>query len=401
MNPAVLQKRFLLKPGDAFTPERYEKAQDELHQMRVFKKLDFSTRSAPDGKTDIRISAEDGYYLFPMAFVTGGSKSAAGLSLAGGNLFKQGENTFAFIGASDDGFAASLGFSTPQDAFAVSFNKLNFNQRFYRNYWSNTFGVFSTTDDEDEYQNELLDQVHTKTETFSVTYSRRFSRTVRAFIRPQYARYSYAHHKFDSGNHSQITAGLRWTDDIRQGANMGALSGYGLTDKQKTLRNLPRTRSGYALGADYTAGGAWTGADYNVSKLALEAAWVLELKNRHMLVLQAKAQDAFNASFSDQPLSSELLSIGRYDRQIRGTRGAGAGATFIYYLLRNQTGLLSIAPFYEIAYMRAGGSYHPQSGAGATLAYKLWRFPLPVGINYTRGLEDGNNLVGFVIGGSF
>ena len=153
---------------------------------------------------------------------------------------------------------------------------------------------------------------------------------------------------------------------------------------------------------DYTAGGSWTGADYDLSKLALEGAWVLELKNRHMFVIQAKAQDAFKASFSDEPLSSELLSgLGRYDRQIRGSRGAGIGTTFVYYLLRNQTGLLSLAPFYEIAYMRAGSGYRPQSGAGASMVYRLWRFPLPVGLNYTRGIEDGSHQVGFAVGGAF
>lgn len=402
MSADTLKKYFLLKPGTPFTPELYDKAQDELHNLRVFKKLDFSAQPAPDNKVNIHIDAEDGWYVFPLAFVTGGSKSAAALSFAGGNLFKQGESTFAFVGGSKDGIAASAGISQGDDAFTATLSKLNFDQRFYRGNWSNTFGVFSTTDDEDEYTDELLGQTHTKKESFSVTYSHRFSRTVRAFIRPEYVRYAYSGNHFDSGNHNQLTAGLRWADDIRQGANMGALSGYGLTDKEKTLRNLPRARSGYTLGADYTAGGSWTGADYTLSKLALEAAWVLELKNRHMFILHAKAQDAFKASFSDEPLSSELLSgLGRYDRQIRGSRGAGLGATFVYYLLRNQTGLLSLAPFYEIAYMRAGGTYRPHSGAGATLVYRLWRFPLPVGLNYTRGLEDGSNQVGFVVGGAF
>lgn len=402
MSADTLKKRFILKSGDAFSPALYDKAQDELHNLRVFKKLDFSAVPAPDNKVNIHIDAQDGYYIFPLAFATGGAKSSAAVSVAAGNLFKQGESTFAFAGGSKDGMAASVGVKAGDDELTLSFSKLHFDQRFYQGYWSNAFGVFSTTDDKDEYTDELIGQTHTKKEAFSVTYSRRFSRTVRAFIRPEYVRYHYAHGGFDSGSHNQITAGLRWADDIRQGANMGALAGYGLTDKEKSLRDLPRARSGYALGADYTAGGAWTGADDTISKLAVEGAWVLELPNRNMFVVQAKAQEAFKASFSDEPLSSEILSgWGRYDRQIRGKRGAGAGATFIYYLLRNQTGLLSFAPFYEIAYMRAGSGYRPQSGAGAALTYRLWRFPLPVGLNYTRGLEDGSNQIGFVIGGAF
>lgn len=129
---------------------------------------------------------------------------------------------------------------------------------------------------------------------------------------------------------------------------------------------------------------------------------MLELKNRHMLVAELRAQDAFRASFSDEILSTDLLSgMGRYDRQLRGTRGAGGMVSFIYYLLRNETGLLSAAPFYEIAYVYTGGRYRPHSGAGATVSYKLWRFPFPFGVNYTHNLQDGSNQIGFVFGGKF
>lgn len=401
MSPQTLQKRFLLKPGDEFTPEAYEKAQDDLHNLRVFKKLDFNAEPQ-NGRVNIDITAEDGYYLFPIAFAAGGGKSAAAVSLAAGNLFKQGESTFFFAGGSEDGFSASAGASVGDDFFSVNFTKLNFDQRFYQDYWSNTFGVFSTTDDEDEYNSRLLGQIHTKKEQISLTYMRRLSRTLSAFVRPEYVRYTYSQNRLDGGNHNQVTAGLRLSDDIRQEANMGALSGYGLTDKKKSLQNLPRARHGYVADVFYTSGGDWTGSDYDISKLGLDAAWVLELKNRHMLVVEARAQDAFKASFSDEIVSTDLLSgMGRYDRQIRGSRGAGAAASFIYYLLRNDTGLLSIAPFYEIAYVYAGGGYRPHSGTGGTLSYKLWRFPFPVGINYTRNLQDGSDQVGFVIGGSF
>lgn len=402
MSAQTLQKHFTLKPGDAFTTEAYDKAQDELHNLRVFKKLDFSTSPAENGKVDIHIDAQDGSYIFPIAFISGGAKSAAAVSLAAGNLFKQGESTFAFVGGSSDGVAARIGGRLGKNALSLGFEKLHFNQRFYQSHWINSFGVFSTTDDEEDFKDQLTSQTHTKKEAVSITFSHRFSRTVRAFLQPEYVRYAYAKNQFDSGNHNQLTLGLNWADDIRQGANMGALSGYGLSDKAKTLQNLSRVRSGYTLEAAYTAGGKWTGADYDISKLALEAAWVLELKTRHLFIVQAKAQDAFHSPFSDQLLSSEVLPhLGRYDRQRRGTRGAGAGTTFVYYLLRNQTGLLSLAPFYELAYLRTDGTYRPQSGMGATLTYRLWRFPLPIGLNYTRGLEDRNNVFGFVMGGAF
>lgn len=81
MSTDTIKKYFLLKPGDEFTPTLYEKAQDDLHNLRVFKKLDFSATPAPDNKVDIHMDAQDGWYIFPLAFITGGSKSAAALSL--------------------------------------------------------------------------------------------------------------------------------------------------------------------------------------------------------------------------------------------------------------------------------------------------------------------------------
>lgn len=402
MNPALITRRFPLKTGDAFTPEAYDRAQDKLHDMRVFKKLDFTARPRPDNTVDIDITAQDGAYIFPMAFISGGEKSAAALSLAEGNLFKLGETGFLFAGGSSDGFAANLGMHWGENFIQFGFTKLNADQRFYQDHWSNVFGVFSTTDDENEYGSRLLGQTHTKKTDFSFTYARKISEITTLYARPEWARYTYGAPGFDGGRHNQVTAGVRFADDIRKGANMGALAGYGLTDKAKRLQNLPRARYGYATDFYYTDGGAWTGSDYTVSKLGTQLSAAVELKQRHMLVLEAKAQHAVKADFSDQISSTDLLSgQGRYDRLILGKRGAGVNATFIYYLLRNQTGLLSVTPFYETAWIYAGGAYRNHSGAGATLAYRFWRFPLPLGLNYTHNLTDGSNQVSFVLGGSF
>ena len=205
MSPQTLKKRFLLKPNDPFTVPLYEKAQDDLHDLRVFKKLDFSIQDGENGQKDIFIDAQDGYYIFPRAFAAGGKKSAAALSLAAGNLFKQGESTFVFAGGSSDGFTAMAGASVGNDFFSLGFTKLNFEQRFYQNGWSNTFGVFSTTDDEDEYAPQLRTRLHTRKDQLAFTYMRRFSRTVRAFIRPEYVRYRYSPHALDNGSHNQVT----------------------------------------------------------------------------------------------------------------------------------------------------------------------------------------------------
>ncbi len=400
MTPGTLTDRFLLKPGDTFSPEQYEKAQDDLHKLRVFKKLDFS-QTTRNNQVDIHIDAQDGYYIFPMAFFTGGSKSAGGASVAAGNLFKQGEQTFLFGGGSKDGFTARAGLQLGHHFVTAAYTQLHFNQNFYTHEWQNVYSVFSTTDDKD-HKDALLYTLRGRQDKISLFYSYRFSRTGRVVIAPKYNRVIYAGRQLDSGNHHSVTLGLNWADDLRPGMNMGALSGYGLTDKQKSLQDLPRARTGYTFSAAYESGGNWSGSDYAISKASVEGAWLLELPARHVLMVQAKAQEAFEGHFTDEVTSLDVLSdAGKYDRQLRGKRAAGVGISFAYYLLRNQTGLLSLAPFYELSYTDVGTRYRPHSGAGANLFYRLWRFPLPFGLNYTHNLQDGSHQIGFVVGGAF
>ncbi|MBO7237870.1 MAG: hypothetical protein J6U96_01085 [Elusimicrobiaceae bacterium] len=401
MSPGTLRRHFLLKPGEEFSQQRYEQAQDELHKLRVFKKLDFSA-TPNGGQMDIHIDAQDGWYIFPMGFFTGGSKSAGGLSLAAGNLFKQGESTFLFAGGGHDGWTAHAGWVTPKHFFNLRYTHLDADQRFYQNHWMNIPSVFSTADDKEDHADKLLREVSGTQETLAFTYKYRLSRTVRLALRPEYKYVSYQNGQLDGGKHHQVSFGLEFSDDIRAGMNMGALSGFGLTDKKQSLQDLPRARSGYTGALSYTGGGDFTGSDYDISKISLKAAWLLELKTRHLFTLQLHAENAFDAPFSDWITSTDLLGgMGRYDRELRGKRGAGLSTAFVYYLLRNQTGLLSVAPFYELSYVDTGAAYTPHSGAGAALMYKLWRFPLPFGINYTHNLQDGSHQVGFVIGGAF
>jgi hypothetical protein len=153
----------------------------------------------------------------------------------------------------------------------------------------------------------------------------------------------------------------------------------------------------------YTTGGRWTGSDYHINKIALGGELLWELKSRHLITLFAKAQRALDAPFSNQIESSDLLfGMGIYDREQRGKGGISTGVSATYFFIRNKTGLLSLTPFYELAYITSGGnSYSPHSGVGAELTYHLWRFPLPMSINFTQNVDDGTHHIGFKVGGRF
>ena len=398
VDPAVVARKFPLKKGDPFTWQAFEKAQEKLHDMRLFKKLDFSTK--PNGnQTDISIAAEDGYYFFPLTFFSSGDKNVFFLSLFEGNFLKKGETLFGTVGISDDGYAFSGGLSVLDNFFMVSFTKLDAEQRFYEDYWSSTHGVLSVSKDEGEFGDPLY-KWDMRDYDLRLLYAREIG-DFSAFISPEFKHLSYST-DVDAGNHNQWTVGLSYRHNVRTSSGMGALFGFGLSDKKKMLADLPVPKYAYAGDISFTAGGAWSGADYDITKLTLNGLWQTETKKRHTFFIQFKVQDTYGSPFSDQVLSTDLLGgQGRYRRLIRGKRGAGMTVSVLYYLLRDNTGLLSLQPFYDLAYVYAGGAYRDHSGAGATLAYKFWRFPFPLGINYTRNLSDQSNVVAFVVGGSF
>ncbi len=402
MSEDTLRKRFHLKPGDLFTPQLYQKAQEDLHKLRVFKTLEFAKKEYKHG-IDIHIKADDRPYVFPMAFALSGKKRSAGLSLTSGNLFKQGETLFLFAGGGRDGFATHAGLSLGNDLFYVGYQHLNFEQNFYKNRWTSSPSVFSAADDKGKHLSSLIGRVRGKQDNFVFTYRHKFSNVWSFSVTPEYEYYRYKNNALDSRNHSHISFGLQYADDIRPGMNMGALSGIGLSDKEQALRDLPRVRMGKLAEISYTTGGSWTGSDYHINKIALSGELLWELKSRHLITLFAKAQRAFDAPFSNQIESSDLLfGMGIYDREQRGKGGISTGVSATYFFIRNKTGLLSLTPFYELAYITSGGnSYLPHSGVGAELTYRLWRFPLPMSINFTQNVDDGTHHIGFKVGGRF
>lgn len=402
MSPDTLKKHFKLKEGMEFTEQEYQRAQDDLHKLRVFKTLEFIEKKRKDG-VDIHIKGDDRSYVFPMAFALSGKKRSAGVSVTSGNIFKQGETAYFFVGGGRDGFATHGALSLGDDAFYVGYSHVNFEQSFYENGWMSSPGIFSSGDDKDNYNSQQLATVHGKQDDFSVTYRRRISRVWSVSLTPEYEHYWYADNLLDGGNHSHVSLGFQYADDIRPGLNMGALSGIGLSDKEHALQDLPRVRTGKLAQITYTTGGSWTGSDYDIQKLSLGGGYMWELKTRHILAVFTKVQRAFSAPFSNQVRSGDLLfGMGIYDREQRGKIGISGGISFTYFILRNNLGLLSFMPFYEQAYISSGtSSYTPHSGVGATLSYRLWRFPLPIGINFTQNLNDGSHHVGVKVGGHF
>lgn len=402
MPQQTLLRRFNLKEGEEFTQKEYDRAVYDLRKSRAFRDLDVLYKEHKDG-IDIHIKADDRAYILPILPSFNTHKHAVGVSVAGGNLLKQGEQADWTLRASKDGWETYGHFTVGRHAFSTGYSRLNFHQYFYQNGWVSVPGIWSVAEDKGDYSSFVLGNVHTKQDLFYLRYQYQLSSLWSVFIVPTYENDTYSVPALDSGNHNHVSFGLQYTDDLGTGMSLHKITETTVLHKKDMLRDLPRVRRGKLAEATYTSGASWTGSDYTLQKASVGAAYAWEFKSRHRLELLAKAQRAFDAPFTNLVQSSDLLfGLGIYDREQRGKNGVSAGLSFTYFLVRNHTGLLSLMPFYEQAYVSPGGhSYQPHSGVGATLTYRLWRIPVPLSLNFTHNLNDGAQHIGFKLGGEF
>lgn len=402
MDEDSLKKLFNLKEDEIFTEEKYEKAKEELEGSPLFKKVDFLYKEEKKG-IDIHIKADDGIYIVPMAFAYGSNKHSYGVSLEVGNLLKKGEEMLFSVGGSKDGFETHSSLNLGKHYFYGSYSRLDFEQNFYGNGWESTKGVFNSTQDKNKSGRPVLAQTAGKQEDIIFTYGYKISNLWSAFLTPQYEYYSYQDGVLDGGNHSTLGFALQYNDGFSLVMDMHSLDDLALSKKEAALKDLPHLKTGKAAVISYTAGGDWTGSDYEIQKISAGGAYLWEFKTRHRIAVFAKGIRALKAPFSNQIESSDLLfGMGIYDRQQRGKGGISGGLAFTYFLVRNKDILLGLTPFYEQAYVTSGNdSYRPHSGAGAELTFRWWPIHMPVSINYTQNLSDGDHRFGFKIGRHF
>lgn len=398
----AVKKQFHLKPGDLFVEQKYQEARRDLENTKLFRDVKFLYKEHQDG-VDIHIKADGHRYVLPTIFGLSGNKHAVGVSAVAKNLLQRGESFSIFVGGGRDGFDVHGGVNWTAHCVSMGYRRLDFTQRFYRSGWVSSTDIFSPADDRGKYSDYLLGEIDGVQDEFFVTYQYQFSSVWSAFVTPEYEYYHYQNGALDTGNHSHISFGLTYADHISPAMNMRGLDGIEHLDKEDMLRDLHAVRRGKSATISYTTGGNWTGSDYAINKIAVAGSYLWELRTHHVLALFAKAQRAFSAPFSNRIESSDLLfDVGIYDREQRGKGGVSAGVSFTYFLLRGKKGLLSLAPFYEQAYITSGGnSYQPHSGVGITLAARLWKIPLPLSLNFTHNLNDGNQHVGCKVGGKF
>ncbi|WP_424245102.1 hypothetical protein Dip510_000207 [Elusimicrobium posterum] len=412
INPKIVKDKFLLKEGDTFTYPKFDYARKAVHDMRIFKDVDVTVQKSSNNNLDVNIAGEDGYFVFPLPIVmSGGGSTTYALLLMEANLFKRGELGTLMGAFSDDGYMGMLGLNMNDNSYNLFFSDQDYDQKVYTDGSYNTTGVFGGSDDDDNGRT-VGNIFKTEKQVAAVSYGRSVGEKF-AFS----AAYSLHDVKYksksgtialpdDDGSHNQFSLGVKYYNNIKPSKGMagafGSIFGLGMSDKEERLAKLPYVKPGYFVSLDYSNGGSYTGADADISTLSASVMGNLELKSRHTLYAVVNGAQNFEGGFYDSVSSSDLLAgKGRYATEYLGQKGFGGGLFASIFVMKNSLAVMVLEPFIETSYTFDNHVRYNQSGAGASLYVTFWRFQLPLGVNYTKDITNGDDMVSFVMGAGF
>ena len=379
-----------IKEGGALTDAALEETYDALYGMKLFKSVAISTEAAGDGLADVRITARDGWFLLPLPFaVSGPAGSSAGLMLFSRNIFRRAEMVSVFGSAGSGGSSAGAFLEKNGRLLSVHHSERGADERLF------TDGGFSSAQN---IRGSSGDKGFSKFGTVAELYRRRKQDnsvsagfplpvpglSVLVSYTAEKNAYSNGLQDLRGGGRSAwaalgINAGGR-----EKGDDLGVLFGMGLADMEKRLRQSVKTENKWRGGLTAANAGAWSGSDFAFSKasLTLENSTVWGAWNR--LSLRCAAVVSANAPESQLPATGrETGLMGQYVREFRGPRMTSFGALFSKPLSASRRGTLQAAVFAEAAFDPAAARATVQKGVGLSLAYRFWRFPLPLGLSYT------------------
>jgi hypothetical protein len=382
--------------------------------MKLFKSVAIQSRyDASLGGVDVAIEAKDGWFILPLPFYAGGGGgNRMSLMLMERNFFRRAESIFAFTSFNSEGWRTMGGASVFGWSWVGSYQKRDFIERSYADGGVNAASASrASSDEKDPERLGVIDNSYSKRiEGWSLGSSYRPVNRLRTGLSFESERVGYANGLSivpgDSGAQNRLTADLAFGQDARgrgEGSSeiFGALFGLGLADVDERIRSIPLV---HRWGGDVAVsqGVKFLGSDFEFTRAVSGLSYSLEFPGRHRLSAGVHAAHGDALPLSQSVATGRMLGMkGNYSREFRGKTGAGSSVSFAYMFRKSRRGVFAGEVFAESGTVWEGSNQRTQAGAGWSLYYRFWRFPLPLGLSYTYSFKDRDPQVSFAIGGSF
>lgn len=407
-----LRRRLPFREGDELGPESLQKARQSLFSMGLFKKVVVSSAPAGPGEADVSIFVRDGWYLIPIPFYTGGSGgSRGGAFVSGRNIFRKNES-FNIVGmGGKSGSRGMLGANWEGWSGNLFFSRIESVARNYFDNGTSAGGDFGTAPDAKdpakygEVTSEYTKRLAGAGFTLGIPILGE-SRRLSAEVGWDFQQIGYTARQGlapkGAGHHSKAHVGLRTGSGGGGWGDLGALLGYGLADIEERLKPLAKTRYAYNAGANLYGAAQASGSDfyfwYGTVEAEVSASWGRRER------ASFKVAGGHGGGLPEQQLlttNDDGGLMGSYARTHRGRGVVGGSLSYSYPFLLSRRGMAQLTLFGEGALAWTYGRYQEKVGAGLSLWYRFWRFPIPLGVGYTHSVDDMDGQISAAIGGRF
>ena len=418
VDPSVIRKELAFKEGEELTPAKLDESRKNLNKLNLLRSLEIEQKwdDTLNGYR-VTVKANDGWFFLPLPmFGSRGGETFAALMLMEQNFFRRSEG-ITVVGAYSEGrYAGMLNFFIPH------FSVMGGLQESVIDEYQYTDGAVNTKQFDDDAERERPEDFGTITNRYEKTENKVFARAgnrLTPWLRAS-AGVSFSSVRFDDGEPA-LPGGEgdfnSWTlslnlgkegrgDPAGQGGGglggFGRIFGLGMAGVKDSQKPLPEIEMSPSLHLSLERAETWLGSDEPFTKASVAAGYLTLFRDRSALSVSAKG------GWGDDLPASQKLSTGQrgflagvYAREYRGDSVAAASATYTRSFFRNMVGVLTTQVFGDYAVCWDGDEQGEKQGVGFNLAYRFWRFPLPLGSGATYSFDDENWQLSFAVGGMF
>jgi len=417
VDPDVIRRELAFREGDELTEEKVEESRKNLHQLGLLKTLDVeATWDDALGGYKVTVKADDGWFFLPMPMAgSRGGESFAGLMLMERNFFRQSEGLMLF-GSYSEGRTSAMGSLFLPHVFLMG----GLEQSLLDEY-EYADGGYNSKQFDSDWESEAAEDFGAITNRYKRDINKvyifgggRIVPWLRATMGLSLSQVEYNEvESSDPGDTGDLNA---WSLSLNLGkegrgdagsqggffGSFGRIFGLGMAGVKDSLRPLPKSETTRALLGSVERGEEWLGSDFEYTKLMLNASQVTLFRNRSMLSLSVKSGWGNDLPASQRLSTSQRgLLAGVYAREYRGDGIAAGSAVFTRPFFRSMIGVLNAEVFGDYAVCWAEGGEWKKEGIGFNVAYRFWRFPLPLGSGITYSFDDDNWQYSWAVGGMF
>jgi outer membrane protein assembly factor BamA len=417
VDPDVIRRELAFKEGDELTEDKIEESRKNLHRLGLLKTLDVETTwDNARGGYKVTVKADDGWFILPMPMVgSRGGESFAGLMLMERNFFRRSEGLMLFGSFSEGRTSAMASLFLPHFFLMGGLDNSLLDQYEYADggYNSKQFDGDSEREEPEDF-GTITNQYKRDIKKVNVFGGGRIVPWLRTTVGLSHSEVEYDEvQSSDPGDTGDINA---WTLSLNVGregrgdagsqggffGSFGRIFGLGMAGVKDSLRPLPKNETTRNLLGSVERGEDWLGSDFEYTKGMLSASQVTMFRNRSMLSLSVKGGMGDDLPASQQLSTSQRgLLAGVYAREYRGDSIAAGSAVFTRPFFRSIVGVLNAEVFGDYAVCWAEGGEWKKEGIGINVAYRFWRFPLPLGSGITYSFDDDNWQYSWAMGGMF